>query len=131
VRLIHPDNLIKVWDKIREGLLEVKNKASDGWMPEDVYMALKSGHSTLHITEENNEYTGFVVLTPMQDYRGKKLHIWAAYHTAGKAVEKYRPELVDMAKQIGAKRLCFESTRKGWEKFYIPTMTTYEYNIED
>ena len=91
-------------------------------------MALKTGHSTLYLASEE-VYTGFVVLTPAQDFRGKKLHIWCAFHTAGNAVEKYRPELIELAKSIGAKRLSFESTRKGWSKFYEQKMTTFEHEI--
>lgn len=123
---VHPDNLREVWDFVREGLLCVQERATDGWIPEDVYMAIKNGHSTLHIARESGENTGFVVVTPTRDFRGLKLHIWAAYCTEGNAVRKYEPDIIEMTKAIGARRFCFESTRKGWAKLYPTTMTTYE-----
>lgn len=122
---VHPDNLAEIWPWVRSGAEQVARKGgTDGWIPEDIYLALKTGRSALYITEENGERTGFVVLTPAEGYRGKKLHIWAAYHTAGNAVGKYLPKIREIAKSIGANRVEFQSMRN-WEKFYQRGMTTY------
>jgi hypothetical protein len=127
--LVHPDNLHDVWDFVREGLLKVSEKATDGWIPEDVYHSLKSGISSLHLEYVDEKPVGFVVLNVVSDFRGKKLFIWVAYSVEGNAVERHENELIEMARQVGCKRIAFESTRKGWEKLYTSTMITYEKDL--
>ncbi len=123
MRYISPTELHENWDLIREDL----QKHSDGWRPEDVYSCIQHNTSTLHIAEDDG-YEGFVVLTPQTHFHGQVLHIWLAY---GKnLMEKYLPEIEDMARKIGAKEITFSSRRKGWEKYFTPCMTMYRKEIK-
>lgn len=105
------------WPEVREGLEKVLEKCPQDWIPEDVYFALQTGSSTLHLFDE-----GFVVLTPLKDYGGMTLFVWIAY---GEIYEKHMPELEDMARQVNAKRIQFKSTRK-WDKRFDYVTTIYE-----
>jgi len=128
MKFIHPDELKKYWVWVKQGLLKVIEAGSDGWIPEDVYTSIKLNQATLHIASEGEHFTGFVVLTVTEGYEGKKLFIWAAYHTAGNAVKKYLPELEQMAKKIGAKKIEFQSMRN-WDKYYKRGMTTFSHEV--
>lgn len=113
---VNPVDLQSHWEEIRAGLLVVQKKASDGWIPEDIYHAIKNGSSFLYEGFVDQEYVGFIVLTPMQCYDMKKLHIWCAYNGGGKnVVELMSPELVKLAKGINAKKITFASPRN-WER---------------
>lgn len=117
---IHPDNLKDHWEFIRKGLEQViKKGGSDGWIPEDVYLALKVGRSHLYLGDR-----AFLVVTPTDGFNGKKLFVWAAYSEIHGGIEKYRPFVRDLAKQIGASRYEFQSMRD-YSKLFSQGMTTY------
>ncbi len=129
---VKPVDLQGYWDLIKVGLEAVHKNASDGWIAEDVYHAIKAGLSTLHLVYQDQEYVGFVILTPMQGYDVKKLHIWCAYNIGEKDVLAIViPQLEDMARSIGARKLTFASPRK-WErrlKDFTPVTTYYEKEV--
>ena len=117
---VSPVDLHKYWPEVKHGLENVLKKSNGDWIPEDVYTAIKNNTSTLHLVDE-----GFVVLTPKNDYDGVTLFVWVAYGH-GVVWEKYRPEIELMARQIKAKRIRFESSRKGWGKRYKYVTSIYE-----
>jgi len=129
---IKPEELQEYWDLIRPGLETVRNNAGDGWIAEDIYYALKSKQSSLHLAYHGQEYVGFVVLTPIQHYDCKHLHIWCAYNIGEKEIlELVIPQLEAMAKSIGARKLTFGSPRK-WDrrlKDFTPVRTIYEKEV--
>lgn len=121
LEFIHPNNLGKYWDIVKEGLGKVRSHGGDSWREEDVYMSCKNGQSTLHIGYVNDEYKGFIVLTPSQSFDGPILHIWATYSDARdfcvftEGIEYIK----NCAKQINAVRITFLSPRIGWEKYGV------------
>ncbi len=128
----HPSDLHIWWHLVRPGLEILAGKASDGWIPEDIYAALKAGGSFLHICTDDGAFAGFVVLTPIQGFKEKRCHIWAAYSTNPKsdAVEAYLGDIERVGEQMGARKITFSSPRR-WdrrlEKYgYKATVTTYE-----
>lgn len=133
---IHPTQISQAWDGIAPGIGAVRSKGGDHWRPEDVYMALKQGGSTLHIAKEGGEYVGFVVLTPTQGYDGPVLHVWLAYScrpdidVLGMGLN----EIDKLANQMQARRLTFSSARKGWDRHgeklgWNPILTVYEREV--
>lgn len=125
---VHPNDLREHWDTVKQGLQKIREHSAEGWLDEDVYHALKSGVSTLHLVVYS-EYVGFVILTPTQHYDGKALHIWCLHlHTEEPAMSDFLPEIERMAREIGAKRITFTSPRKGWQKleFFEEMHTIYE-----
>lgn len=124
---VNPVDLQSHWEEIRAGLLVVQKKASDGWIPEDIYHAIKACTSFLYLAYVDQEYVGFIVVTPMQCFDMKKLHIWCAYNCGGKNVlEQTYPELEKLARGIGAKKVTFASPRN-WERRFPDwkVVTTY------
>lgn len=97
--------------------LEVVRKRSGDWRCEDVYAAILSGSSTLHIADKDGDYGGFVVLSPLKTLSGLVLHITAAYSTGTRKITDYIPEIEQMARNIGAKRVTLSSTRN-WGKYF-------------
>ncbi len=76
-----------------------------------------------------NEFSGFVVVTPQQDYDGIQLFVWACYsETEEDPIASYIDSLKDVARQFAAKRIVFGSSRR-WEKKLAPygfrPLTTY------
>ena len=119
LRYIPPHELSVWWEEVKPGL-EIVRKRSGDWLCEDIYTAIKTGVSTLHLVP--NE--GFVVLTPLTSLSGKSLEITAAYSRGREHIFDYLPEMERMARAIGAKELVFSSTRN-WGKFFTPKCTVY------
>lgn len=115
---IQPNQIRDFWPLVREGMEEVKANSKTGWIVEDMYMALVNNHSTLHIGYVGNEYRGFMVLTPTQDYNGTNLHVWATYcnKQGFDLMSSGIVEINELACRIQAKTITFDSPRKGWEK---------------
>ena len=112
MRKVAPEQLHEVWSAVREGLEEVAKNANDGWIPEDVYLSLKTGGSLLYVWDDKS----FVVLNVMQSYAGQReAHIWAAYGV-GNVGSMYSPFVDDVAKDLGCSAITFLSPRKGWAK---------------
>jgi hypothetical protein len=126
---INPTDLHDHWPLIKTGLEEVKKRSKDVWIPEDVYSALRSGASTLHIGYDGEDYDGFVVLNQIQEYDGARLFIWIAYGAGQNVVAKYMGEIEQMARRINAKGIRLASSRKGWCKYFTPITTIYEKEI--
>src|SRR5574341_1199872 len=117
---IGQERLHAVWPTILPGLAKIHRRASDHWIPEDVYAALRTGHSTLHLAEIDGQYLGFVVLTPSSVWDGLKLHIWCAYGEIDQdVVALFLPQLEQMARSIGARRITFWSSRR-WDRRIKP-----------
>lgn len=95
-------------------------------MCEDIYTAIKTGVSTLHIA--GDEYEGFVVLTPLKTVSGKSLEITAAYSKSLRKITEYIPELERMAKAIGAKELVLSSNRN-WGRYFTPKCTVFKREV--
>lgn len=136
LRPIEPRDISFEWDRVRAGLLIVKRATSDDWLPEDVYMAIKTGDAALFIGEdEHGDYLGFVVLKLVNTFHSKRLDIWAAY-CSGKqpAIRLYLPKIKELAQRAGASGIGFSSARPEWLKAaprfgFKPVQTTYELSI--
>ncbi|MCO5760383.1 MAG: hypothetical protein NHG36_02560 [Chromatiaceae bacterium] len=117
LRLVQPHELGRYWELIKPGLVSVHEKASDGWLIEDVYMALKQGVSVLYIGFVSQYYVGFVVATPAIGWTGPQLHLWALYNRGERdLLETFLPDLLEIARARGAVRITMQSPRRGWER---------------
>lgn len=132
---VHPNDLHAWWHLVRPGLESVAARTSDGWIPEDVYTAIRNGQSFLHIGTNENTFAGFVVLTPIQGYKEKRCHIWCAYSADPKinAVEAFIGGVERLGEEMGARKVTFMSARRWDRKIerygYKPTQTTYEKDL--
>ena len=122
LRYIPPNELSVWWEEVKPGL-EIVKKRSGNWLCEDIYTAIKTGVSTLHLVSH-----GFVVLTPLTNLSGKSLEITAAYSSGGVDIFNYLPELERMARAIGARELVF-SSKRNWGKFFTPKCTVYSKEV--
>ena len=132
LKLISGQDLHQYWPFVKQGLEEAKQYSVEDWIAEDVYTALRNGTSTLHMAFVDNTYAGFCVLTITQGYSSKNLHIFCAYGVKGmNVVERFEPEIVKIAKSIGARKITFLSTRR-WErrlKDYKAVQTVFEKDL--
>lgn len=125
LRLIHPSELHSVWPIVRDGLSEVANRNHVDWIQEDVYHAIKSGGSALHLSEDGS----FLVTCLNQNvYTGnRELHIWVARSCGnGDIIDEGLELLRSMARNSGAVKITFDSPRKGWERRYNLITAVYE-----
>jgi hypothetical protein len=117
LRPIPPKDIGFEWERVRAGLLEVKQHTTDDWLPEDVYMSIKSGGAALYVGEdENGDYLGFVVLRFVPTFHGAKLEVWAA-HSASREplMRRFWPDIQAVAKNAGADKISFSSARDEWQ----------------
>ena len=132
---VHPDNLYPVWEYVRDGLLIIKTKSPEIWIPEDIYWQLKQGVSALYMAI-HKDVEGFAILQPNNGWGGKEVNVFCAYSRNPQVVEFCLDEIKKIAKGIGAKRLVFESKRAGWEKRalelgYVKLHTRYGLELGD
>ena len=126
---VHPEELHKVWDLVSEGLKKVLRHSVSRWIPEDVYHAIRSGNSVLHMVYVDG-YCGFTVSTLVNAFDGKELHFWIVYNASKvDIIEQFMPEVERIARNAGAKRITFWSPRR-WERRikrygFLPTQTEF------
>lgn len=132
---IEPNEIADFWDEIRPGL-EVVAKKGNGWIPEDVYVSVKTGAANLHLLYDDETLVGFTVTTQGQDHNGVFLHVWATYSFGQNQAyhDAVFNQLDDWAMNIKAKKITFHSPRKGWEKVgekygYKPTQIIFEKKV--
>lgn len=117
LHLVDPAELGRYWVQVRAGVERVAEESSDGWLPEDMYMAIKQGVSLLLVGYVENYYTGFVVLTPSLGWSGPQMHLWALYNRGARdTLETFLPDLLRFARDRGAQKITMASVRKGWDR---------------
>lgn len=129
---VHPDNLHDHWELVKTGLQRILDRTSDRWKPEDVYHMLKSNVAGLYVQDSGK---GFAILQPTRGWDGNEMFIFAGYSVDEHDVVAQEIEQIkDIARSIGAKRIKFQTKRRGWEKSaaehgYMPSHTEYELTL--
>jgi hypothetical protein len=123
------------WPAVRAGLEAMKHLTVDDWLPEDVYVMLHNGSLALYVGEdEQQNRVGFLLLQLLPTFHGTRLHIWSAYSsTKRQLISTYWPEIKAIAKQYGANRITFTSSRDEWKRVNQRlgcSLAGYEYFIE-
>lgn len=135
LRQIQQAEIGAYWPLVKAGIEKVAERASDGWIAEDVYMALKQGVSQLLVAFVANYYVGFLVVTPTVGWAGPQLHIWALFNRGERNVlETFLPDLLRIAEERGMVRITMASCRKGWERRarelgFVPTQQHYALEV--
>lgn len=131
LELVHPNDLRTHWPRILSSLCAVKCRASDDWIAEDVYHAIKAGSAALHVALTDAGYAGCLITTLTRaEFSGTPaLHVWIAHSVGGDVFEAGLPMLRDMARHAGATRITFGSPRPGWAKRFPLVSATYEVPI--
>ena len=72
---VAPEQLRRAWAFVRPALDSMER--SDGWIPEDVFMTLRSNGATLYmIYDETGQQAGFFILRLLPEFDGSRMHIW-------------------------------------------------------
>lgn len=112
---IAPTQLGAVWSRVREPLLSLP--CGDGWIPEDIYCACMQGGATLYMIDIDGTEVGFLILRSINDFDGRRLHIWVLHARSDVDVmAEFSAELDSIGRSINAVRITFGTTRRGWEK---------------
>lgn len=109
---IQPNDLRNWWEWVRPGLIKIKTKSSEAWIPEDVYADCYSQRSALWVLFSNDKPVGFVVLQPS----GEALHVWCGFAYEGNWMETAWEHIKGICRVQGFKRVTFDSNRRGWDK---------------
>jgi hypothetical protein len=131
-RAIDAAELRDAWAFVRPALDTMDRP--DGWLPEDVYLMLRSNGASLYmIYDETGSKAGFFILRLMQEFDGPRVHIWILYARDADfdVMAAFDSELQDIARKAGAIRLTFSTNRPGWHKLaprydFSPREITYE-----
>lgn len=117
LKFIPPNELSKVWEIIKPGVEEVR-KHGAGWLAEDVYASIKTGHSYLHIGYEEDKYIGFVVTENTVVSRGTVINVWCGYSEGNEFefLEQCTEIFKEWTKSINAYGVRYISPRTGWVK---------------
>ena len=110
-RLVQPEDLQAAWPSILPGLKRVKAKAG----ADDfglIHRRLVSREAFLFTVPE-----GFFILMPLHRKEPAVL-VWVAYGEGGGLLHRYLPVIEDMAREIGAEHIEFESPRPGYRRVF-------------
>lgn len=115
---VKPEDLHSEWEFIKLGIDGILNKIHDRWLPEDIYWLIKQNSIWAYVVAEGNERLGLVLLQPSTAWDGKELYLFGGFNIGKKDVIEFAmPEILKIAKNISAKRIKFQSPRKGFEKY--------------
>jgi hypothetical protein len=132
---IDPARLHGCWELIRLGLLKIVPHSTDRWIPEDIYMAIRTGTAHLHLGTRDGQYAGFLVTQKQQAWDGQVLHVWCAYSASEDDVlHDGMDQIKEWAQNMAATRITFASPRAGWEKVapkygFKPAHTIFEMEV--
>jgi hypothetical protein len=135
LRIIKPEHICGEWDRVRAGLVLLKERSVEDWLPEDVYMAIKAQNAALYVAEDAGGYRGFLILQILPMFHSQRLHVWCAYSaTDTPMLRLFLGALKDIATQHGIKKITFNSPRDEWEVVvkrggFKATYTTYQLEI--
>jgi hypothetical protein len=127
---IPPQQLKDVWPLIRQDVASMD--APDHVIPEEVYAMCFTNQATLFILRLDGEMIGHVVVRLILP----DLHLWQLFSKPGyDMLHLFKPEMLDLAKKVGARNITFGSSRKAWretaEKLgFKPRMAVYEMPVE-
>lgn len=132
---LDPMKLASAWPFVRAGCERVIAKTNDRWLPEDVYMELRSGSAFLYMLEHDADEVGFIVVRRVMDPDGPVLFVWILYTEPGLMKESHNWKLVlaevdELARSIGAKRIRHYSSRSGFEELGAFTLKMHIYERE-
>jgi hypothetical protein len=116
--LIAPEQLHSVWPAVREGLLRIKDKIKESWLPEDVFTAIRTKRSSLYVVREDDRVLGFFVAEASVEpfTHVPLLYVWCLHGPDGLPyADACIAELDRLAQSINAKRIRFIG-RRGWAK---------------
>ena len=132
---IDPTKIVAAWPFVRFGCEKVLEKTNDRWIPEDVYMELRSASAFLYMIENEGDEVGFLVVRRVADPDGPALFVWIIYTEPGtmKKDENWKlvmAEVDSLARGIGAKRIRHYSSRSGFEGIGAFTLKMHIYERE-
>jgi len=112
------EDIKAAYSNIEKDLKRVTQKSYADWIPADVYAALREGSSELYMAYTKDYYSGFLVLSVINDAGGEKtLYIWVAYSRPGynnmEAGMEFLERLVQNTSITGME---FHSDRSGWSR---------------
>ncbi|MCF2133870.1 MULTISPECIES: hypothetical protein [Mycetohabitans] len=131
---VPPEHLAREWPALRTPLAAMH--AADGWLPEDVYCAIKLGGASLYLLEVDGKRQGFVVLRVIHEIDGPRLHIWVLYaDTRVDVMALFSDDIDAIARAAGASKVTFGTTRCGWQRVaprygFKRRETLYERNVQ-
>jgi hypothetical protein len=105
-----------VWHRIESVATPLLD--SDGVTGEDLRLECEAGRALCFASLDG---VTIVTLVPNRWRKDHELFIWLAVSTGPHgATEQYLPELEQVARDLGAARMVFRSSRPGWERKLPP-----------
>lgn len=114
------------WPAIRAGLEEVQRKApDDGWIPEDVYFAIRAGTAYLALLDG-----GFIVyqVLPGDDGAGL-LFVWIIHGELIANKTQIERDIESLGRSLGVARIRFGSPRR-WDAAGWAQLVGYVYEVK-
>ena len=115
---VGPGDTKGAWPFVRKGLEIVKAKTNAEWIPEDVYVHIRSGSASLFVATRWKRPVGFVIVTmTVNPFTGDKTAIlWVCYTNERGVVDELLPQVEAMAWDAGCAVVSFQSPRRAWKR---------------
>ena len=101
-----------VWDAIQPNIAKLQKDHDFSWRPEDIYAQCLMGRAFCYVCKD-----GFLIVKPQENQftLAKELYVWICYSVATDGMIEYRLDINELAKDIYATSIIFESPREGFK----------------
>lgn len=101
------------WDSIAIDVEALRFTYGLDWRPEDIYAECRMGLAFCWLCGD-----GFVIVKPHENRfnNDKELFVWICVSRRGDGMVEYYDDLCEIAKDIGATKIKFESQRQGFHR---------------
>lgn len=136
LRAVKPEHLRDAWEVVLPGVREASGHSLGAWIPEDCYAGVQRGDLSMFLWIVDDRYAGFIVLQKKHLIHGLALHIFALFvvQEYGDCIDANMHKIDDIARHLGARKVTFQSPRKGWERRcsrlgFEPVSVNYEREV--
>ncbi len=102
------------WDRIKEGILFIKDETFEAERPEDIYSGCVNGQATLWITESIPSKDAFLITQARRNqFTGENyLLLWVAWYTRESGADQFQEQIEQLAKNLECSYIEFWTSKK-------------------
>lgn len=102
-----------VWVQVKPAIERLIQQWQFDFKPEDIYSQCMMGRAFCYTCQD-----GFLIVKPQENQftLAKELYVWICYSVAEDGLVEYYPDINELAKDIHATSIIFESPREGFKR---------------
>ena len=131
---VPPGRIREMWPYVRPMVEAARERIKARWLSEDVFIELIGQTALLHVArDEDGHLCGCLVSQRIVEAAESVLFVWICFHRhQDRTIADYWPEVVTLARTIGAKRIRMQGPRANDKALPVKAVATvYESEVPD